>query len=203
MTLPYGGYACAPSLVVLRDAINEKWPHRNKASDGWIGDAAHQMQVSDHNPNVRGMVDALDVTGTGIDPLSLVNGAIKDPRTHFVIWSRTVWRRESNFHAGPYDGVPHTSHVHISILQDEKAEQSKVAWALSGGVTPPPPKTYPYLKQGSTGENVVRLQELLGGLVVDGDFGPLTRLGVLVYQTQHGLSADGIAGPLTLKMLGF
>ena len=65
--------------------------------------------------------------------------------------------------------------------------------------------TWPLVETGSTGENVKTVQYLLdaGGatLVVDGDFGPLTKAAVESYQSAHGLTADGIVGPLTWPQL--
>lgn len=47
--------------VKLRDQVNKRFPSRDKASDGWIGDQAHQARKSDHNPDARGWVHALDI----------------------------------------------------------------------------------------------------------------------------------------------
>ena len=55
----------------------------------------------------------------------------------------------------------------------------------------------PTLSQGSRGSFVNYLQYRLGGLAIDGIFGPLTRAAVKRYQSAHGLKADGIAGTLT------
>ena len=52
------------------------------------------------------------------------------------------------------------------------------------------------LKKGSTGPEVEELQNILG-IKVDGDFGPATKLAVMKYQAQNGLTADGIVGPQT------
>ena len=52
------------------------------------------------------------------------------------------------------------------------------------------------LKKGSTGPEVEELQKILG-IKVDGDFGPDTKLAVMKYQAQNGLTADGIVGPKT------
>lgn len=52
----------ANSLTRLRDQVNAAFPNRNKASDGWIGDASHAASASDHNPNSQGVVSALDLT---------------------------------------------------------------------------------------------------------------------------------------------
>ncbi len=56
------------------------------------------------------------------------------------------------------------------------------------------------IRRGSKGEDVRRLQELLG-ITADGMFGPITQAAVVAYQSANGLKADGIVGPLTWGML--
>ncbi len=48
------------------------------------------------------------------------------------------------------------------------------------------------LKLGSTGEAVRALQKAIGGLVVDGSYGPLTEARVKAYQQSKGLTVTGI-----------
>ncbi|WP_052070225.1 C40 family peptidase [Streptacidiphilus albus] len=61
------------------------------------------------------------------------------------------------------------------------------------------------ITQGEIDGCVTELQDLLNthgaALGVDGDFGPATLTAVKNYQTSHGLSADGIVGPLTKASL--
>jgi peptidoglycan hydrolase-like protein with peptidoglycan-binding domain len=56
------------------------------------------------------------------------------------------------------------------------------------------------LRQGASGAQVKKLQEALG-ISADGKFGPGTRKAVVEFQTKNGLTADGIAGPMTLSKL--
>ncbi|GAA2495529.1 MULTISPECIES: peptidoglycan-binding domain-containing protein [Actinomycetes] len=58
------------------------------------------------------------------------------------------------------------------------------------------------LATGSSGPAVVCLQRALddvdgAGLGQDGQFGTLTRNAVVHFQSEHGLSADGVVGPNT------
>lgn len=63
----------ALSLTVLVEQVNALAPDRDKASDGWIGDASHQTTTSDHNPWIYDdetdtwVVSAQDITN---DPAS-------------------------------------------------------------------------------------------------------------------------------------
>jgi peptidoglycan hydrolase-like protein with peptidoglycan-binding domain len=57
------------------------------------------------------------------------------------------------------------------------------------------------IRLGSRGEAVKALQRALGGLVVDGDFGPATDGGVRRYQTSKGLTDNGIVGPTMWQVL--
>lgn len=47
--------------VTLRAQVNKRFPNRDKTSDGWIGDRAHAARKSDHNPDSKGWVHALDI----------------------------------------------------------------------------------------------------------------------------------------------
>lgn len=57
------------------------------------------------------------------------------------------------------------------------------------------------LRFGDTGQQVRALQKLVGGIAVDGDFGPETRGAVEAYQRQYKLEIDGIVGPKTWGVL--
>src|SRR5579885_3058111 len=71
------------------------------------------------------------------------------------------------------------------------------------------PQTWPVLivttSSGSTGSAVKALQRQLNAhgasLTVDGDFGPATQAAVKSFQSSHGLTTDGIAGPQTWNAL--
>lgn len=53
------------------------------------------------------------------------------------------------------------------------------------------------LRNGDKGQQVKVLQKLLGGLDVDGIWGPKTDAAVRAYQKKHKLEVDGIVGPKT------
>jgi putative chitinase len=62
------------------------------------------------------------------------------------------------------------------------------------------------LKEGSSGPEVTALQTKLKQLGfdpkgVDGNFGPGTKSALIAFQTSKGLTADGVAGPLTMAAL--
>lgn len=129
----------ANSLNVLLNQLNTLAPGRNKASDGSIGDPAHSSRVSDHNPDSLGIVRARDFTH---DPAKLSGHwladtlvARRDPRLKYVIWNRRIWQPSNGWQ--PYNGSnPHTSHVHVSVVADGRADDTR-PWA---GFTPTPPE---------------------------------------------------------------
>jgi zinc D-Ala-D-Ala carboxypeptidase len=73
-------------------------------------------------------------------------------------------------------------------------------------IDPSLPTAAPVLRSGSQGDEVVALQERLKELgylsgEADGQFGPATKEAVQRFQSQHGLSADGIVGEETREIL--
>jgi peptidoglycan hydrolase-like protein with peptidoglycan-binding domain len=59
----------------------------------------------------------------------------------------------------------------------------------------------PILMQGSIGPAVFFIQEELGSIPVDGEFGHVTRCAVMEYQEKKGLAVDGIVGRETWTAL--
>lgn len=59
-----------------------------------------------------------------------------------------------------------------------------------------PATSRPTLKQGSKGEAVKELQNILG-ITADGQFGPITKRVTVAFQLSHNLVGDGIVGPKT------
>jgi len=84
-----------------------------------------------------------------------------------------------------------------------KAFQKAMGISADGIVGPETRKylfpAYPgtLLKRGSRGVWVKRVQWQLGGLSVDGIFGPKTEAAVKAFQKKAGIAVDGIVGPVT------
>jgi hypothetical protein len=141
--------ACLKELFVEFDRIA---PHRDHASDGSIGDTAHQEEVSDHNDDEIGKVPihdadhihevhAIDVDDDLHEPgLSMENvvqfllgrcrsGAEK--RLRYIIYNRRIWEASNGWRERPYTGAsPHTEHAHFSASYDSNREASTASWHL-------------------------------------------------------------------------
>lgn len=130
------GWRVAPCLVQLRDQVNAAHPARSKVSDGTIGDTAHAASKSDHNPDATGIVRALDITHDprhGLDAGALAEQLrrSRDPRIKYVISNRRIFSSTiAPWTWRPYSGTdPHTSHVHVSVVADHRAD-STAPWSI-------------------------------------------------------------------------
>ncbi|GAB2958334.1 hypothetical protein GCM10027280_53840 [Micromonospora polyrhachis] len=195
----------APTLKVLRDEINARWPKRDRASDGWIGDAAHQKSKSDHNPDADNRsVNALDVDKDGIDPSLVIRKCIAHPSTEYVIYNRTIWSRSRSFKSARYTGSnPHDKHLHVSVGHSATRERSTRGWGIANAAVPKLGDRT--LTKGCTGSDVRELQNLankLGAkLVVDGDLGAKTDAWIRSFQKSKKLAVDGVVGLKTIAAL--
>lgn len=123
----------ARSLDVIKAQVDEMAPGRSRASDGTIGDDAHQSGTSDHNPDGAAIVRARDIThdpANGADMNRLADDLVasRDPRIKYVIWSRRICSGAagpSPWKWRPYSGSnPHTKHLHLSVVGDSRADQT-------------------------------------------------------------------------------
>lgn len=121
--------------VTLRRQVDQAFPKRDRRSDGWIGDKAHQARQSDHNPDGRGWVHALDIDadlygpkrpGVGRDTAWVLADQLREyarrkrpgsERLKYIVYrdqicsgtySNTFWTWRGK-------GYGHTSHIHVSF----------------------------------------------------------------------------------------
>lgn len=105
----------------LRDQVDARWPRRDTAADGWIGDASHANRVSDHNPDpLTGVVRALDIDADGIPAQALADtlAAARDVRIAYIVFDNRIasLRSDPPWSWRPYTGTdPHRSHIHVSF----------------------------------------------------------------------------------------
>jgi murein L,D-transpeptidase YcbB/YkuD len=177
---------------------------------GSIGDKEHRERKSDHNPDNRQVVCAIDVMfNVGPKASAVVKALIGRSDIAYIIHNHTIWSQSHGWKARKYTGTkdPHTNHVHVSTLHTSAADTNRthLKWAATA---PKPGNAKPTLKSGSKGAAVKTLQTKLNAkghrpaLKVDGEFGPATLKAVKWFQGHVGLGVDGIVGPKTWAKLG-
>lgn len=216
----------ANSLTTLKNQINNKFPYRDKASDGGIGDAAHASRKSDHNPDSGGVYHAYDFDhdpdSNGLDCYTLKRELIAchDSRIKYIIFMRRIWYASSRSEVY-YNGTnAHSKHLHISVVSGAAGDDPR-QWSLpflgaggGGGGTPPPSGWTggTYCKYRDTSDRVRKLQAHMtttyrgyNPYTPTGFYGPQTKKGIAEFQDRVGItgpSADGsIVGPATMTKL--
>lgn len=168
----------AKSLDVLLKQLNEKFPGRSTASDGAIGDAAHAATKSDHNPNSKGVVQARDFThdpDDGLDIAKLASWLVasRDKRIKYIIVNAKIIAGGD----GPSPWVPR---------EYKGANAHKKHLHLSV-------KDDPKLYDDTTPWDLEIGDEVVPS-VSDTEW-------LRKFQAAHGLSADAIVGPKTLRAI--
>ena len=129
-----------PAGVTLRDQVNRKWPKRDKRSDGWIGDSAHAARKSDHNPDSKGWVHAIDLDenfGKGVwrngraakqfaDQVIkyAASGLPGSDRVKYVVYENQIasGTYKSTWWKWRGRGYGHTAHIHVSFKSGAPAQ---------------------------------------------------------------------------------
>ena len=115
------------SAIQLREQFDDSFSDRNRASDGWIGDARHSSRVSDHNPDAQGWVRAIDIDadlskrkGLASDVADQIRLAARngDKRISYIIFEGRIASRILNWRWRKYKGAnKHNHHIHISFTK--------------------------------------------------------------------------------------
>lgn len=141
-----------PCLKALFAEFDRIAPGRDHASDGSIGDTAHQHEVSDHNADEVGKVPihdadhvnevhAIDVDNnlresdlTMEKVVQFLLGRCRsgaEKRLRYIIYNRRIWSASSGWVQKTYTGAsPHTEHAHFSASYTTSLEASTASWHL-------------------------------------------------------------------------
>lgn len=122
----------APSLIRLRNEFDRRWPNRDRRTDGWLC-GGNCGAGSQHYPDSKGMVHAIDVDMDGIDWQFVRDHIYKGGGVlwYFIAW-RQIWSSTYGFRGRVYTGLnPHTDHMHFSIHLSYNAEQFSGGWGIA------------------------------------------------------------------------
>jgi hypothetical protein len=128
----------------LRLQIDDSYPDRDRTSDGWVGDVRHSARTSDHNPDAKGIVRAIDIdrdlSGKAkpdlmpdlADQIRLC--AKSDKRIAYVIFNGKIASARLGFRWRKYNGSnPHHAHCHVSFTTKGDTDGSFFNIPMIGG----------------------------------------------------------------------
>jgi hypothetical protein len=134
-------------LENFRAQANARWPARDKASDGTIGDAAHQAEVSGHNPDdtagstpewtgdadATAEVRAFDMDSDLREPGTTMQMLVDHLRAlpglntviRYMIFNRMMYHERDGFASTTYAGASaHLEHLHLSGAWSNAADEN-------------------------------------------------------------------------------
>jgi hypothetical protein len=128
----------------LREQIDDSYPDRDRTSDGWIGNRAHQNRPSDHNPDAKGIVRAIDIdrdlAGKKKPDLmpdladQIRHAAKSDKRIAYIIFNGKIASSRMGWRWRKYSGInPHDHHCHISFTKQGDSDDSFFNIPMIGG----------------------------------------------------------------------
>ena len=132
--------------IQIREQLDDSYPDRSRASDGWVADARHvKAGTSDHIPDpVSGIVRAVDLSRnlcpSGEPDLmpyladQIRLAARSDKRIAYVIFNGRIASSRLGFRWRKYRGSnPHKSHCHISFSKQGDSDDSFFNIPMIGG----------------------------------------------------------------------
>jgi len=128
----------------LRLQIDDTYSDRDRTSDGWIGDVRHSTRPSDHNPDSKGIVRAIDIDRdlAGKKKPDLMPDladqirlcAKSDKRISYIIFDGKIASAKKSWRWRTYDGInKHTHHCHISFTTKGDTDGSFFNIPMIGG----------------------------------------------------------------------
>jgi hypothetical protein len=130
----------------LRLQVDDSYPDRDKSSDGWIGDTSHKTRRSDHNPDAKGIVRAIDIdrdlSGKAkpdlmpylADQIRVYAKRDKSKRISYIIFAGRIASPRMGWRWRKYSGVnPHDKHCHISFSPKGDTDSSFFNIPMIGG----------------------------------------------------------------------
>jgi len=130
------------SGIQLREQIDDCFPDRDRASDGWIGDSKHATRKSDHNPDAQGWVRAIDIDsdldrakGTSVYLADQLREYAKSTRRiTYIIHMGKICSRKTFWRWVKYTGFnKHTAHIHVSFDKSADNDSSFFQIPMLGG----------------------------------------------------------------------
>lgn len=194
----------------LRGEIDRRYSRRDRSSDGWVGDSAHSSRKSDHNPNARGDVRALDVDKDGLPAGTIVEHLRKLGRSGdrrllggYIIWRGRICGTHTGWAWHEYTGANgHYAHFHVSFADARADYERPGSWGIFQPTPPAPNGTTPKgdrvlgltnpLMVGQDVKNVQNHLRRLGNKIpADGVYGRTTADVVAVYKRNRKISERG------------
>jgi len=129
----------------LRLQIDDTYPDRDRTSDGWIGDTRHSARPSDHNPDAKGIVRAIDIDRdlagkSKPDLMPYLADQIRlcaksgDLRIKYIIFDGRIASSKRRWAWRKYTGSnSHKSHLHISFTSKGDLDGSFFNIPMIGG----------------------------------------------------------------------
>jgi hypothetical protein len=209
----------AGALATLLEEADAANPHRDKASDGGVGDLRHQQNWtgSDHNPwlvhdgvgIVRARdfdVDGLDVPGAfGRIRLAVLDGRLPQMLNGgFLIVNAAITTPDFSTWVEYRGPNPHVTHGHVSVSKDPARFDDRRPWGIWTPQTAPPsptvPQRSPSAPTGWTGLDLTGAGLALRG--EQGHHGPRVAALQRFWRTRYpayakALAIDGWWGPAT------